>query len=120
MLERIVEEQRAYDNLGGDFRSWLASQSQKVNQVLDAEDLVENKLKTLQVLLSNSAVCYTIKLQCVCMSVRLCSMLKNHVSYGLFSNTETVSGKALVSASVCFYEVKLQSVLCLSRSSMMW
>lgn len=56
-LERIVAEQRAYDNLAGSFRSWLASQSQKVNQALDAEDLVENKLNTLQVDFSNSAVC---------------------------------------------------------------
>lgn len=49
LLERTVEEQRAYDNLVGDFRTWLASLSQKVNQALDAEGLVENKLNTLQV-----------------------------------------------------------------------
>ncbi|XP_012674769.2 nesprin-3-like isoform X2 [Clupea harengus] len=47
-LERIVEEQRAYDNLVEDFRSWLVSQTQKVNQSLDAKGPPEIKLKTLQ------------------------------------------------------------------------
>ncbi|XP_041950238.1 nesprin-3-like isoform X1 [Alosa sapidissima] len=48
LLERIVEEQRAYDNLVEDFRSWLASQTQIVNQALDAEDLADNNMETLQ------------------------------------------------------------------------
>lgn len=52
-LERIVEEQRAYDNLVEDFRSWLVSQTQKVNQSLDAKGPPEIKLKTLQVDLSS-------------------------------------------------------------------
>ncbi|XP_062406899.1 nesprin-3-like isoform X2 [Sardina pilchardus] len=48
LLERIVEEQRAYDNLVEDFRSWLASQTQRVNQALDAEDSADIKMETLQ------------------------------------------------------------------------
>ncbi|KAL2082350.1 hypothetical protein ACEWY4_022168 [Coilia grayii] len=48
LLERIVGEQRAYDKLVEDFKSWLASQTSKVNQSLDAEDTPENKLKKLQ------------------------------------------------------------------------
>lgn len=49
MLQKIAEEQQAYQGCVQRFQSWLLSKTKELTDLMEREDPAESKLKALQV-----------------------------------------------------------------------
>uniref|UniRef100_A0A3Q3J124 KASH domain-containing protein n=1 Tax=Monopterus albus TaxID=43700 RepID=A0A3Q3J124_MONAL len=57
LLQKIAEEHQTYQGLVQRFQSWLLSKNKELTDLMEREDTGENKLKALQVSLTDTELC---------------------------------------------------------------